>query len=765
MSNRPNKFISAIKKDVSILLAIGMMTICFWSALNHYYGSFKGGTAWIEASRATLSEALLEAQHHLGKLAYDSLVTKRDLSAQHQHLAFFRLDDEKWVLDSQSKTTKMPLNAVLVKWITQNSHLLDQAVSSFPFYRMKKLYFLSLAQNDNEAALLLTPIEGQFLDHLLRLTGTELIIVNADNETYYTSMKCDFECHPKLEDNWGQTQEIKQQNVLPAPRFQQVQVSSPYIGAYGSFHKGETEFNSFSIMYPLHSAKGEQEWGIWMIVPEDVMLWWPKLNILGIFLISLLLFFVLSKRLTILTQKHLEPIGSMILEVNQLRQSIHNDPFSTGPHHIVNGHGELDQLKGAIDLLKQQLIDNQRLQLQLTQSQKLEAIGTLSGGIAHDFNNLMSVILFNSESIFEDLSLCIVKASQHDHYNRDGKDLAAEWKTLVEEILIACNQAKVLTQQLLSVSRDRRKELLFFSIIPSCREVGELLQRTMEEHVALDVSFVDGELIAFGNENAFKQSLINLIINSRDAISDKGNITLKVNCHEQLNEEMLSTGNIKPGYYIRIQVSDDGVGIADEHLGQLFEPFFSLKDNKGTGLGLMIVYQTIVREMKGVINVISEQGKGTSFTLYVPLKSEKPEPKYLPFDKVMTQVKGQRIVVIEDNDIVRKSLKYSLERLGFKVIDFSGGSVFFQWLERNTDSVDLILSDVVMPDMGGPEIWDQVKQSHPELPFLFITGYAGEMTERYELPLDKVVEKPISPTVLKDRILEEIKTQRIRRVE
>ena len=332
------------------------------------------------------------------------------------------------------------------------------------------------------------------------------------------------------------------------------------------------------------------------------MLYWSKVGVLVITLLGFILTLLLMYRVNKLTSYHLTPITELINEVDIIRQSINNHKGSTGdsiPAYVEQAN-ELEQLKLAFNSLKEQILFNDRLSDQLRRTQKLEVIGTLAGGVAHDFNNLLSVILMNCELLKADFTNQLTGEQTTPTLLSVDSGLMAEWSEQADEMLSTCDQATTLTKQLLSLSRDQRAEKSSISIRACCEDMTKLFRRVINEDIIFDVSLPNSEdLFVLGNENALKQALMNIIINARDSIIGAGRISLIITQEKIDHTSSTVTGALSRGSYVRFSLSDTGEGISQETIGRLFEPFFSSKGVKGTGLGLTIVYNTIVREMGG----------------------------------------------------------------------------------------------------------------------------------------------------------------------
>ena len=318
---------------------------------------------------------------------------------------------------------------------------------------------------------------------------------------------------------------------------------------------------------------------------------------------------------------------------------------------------------------------------------------------------------------------------------------------MTDEMIISCKQARLLTRQLLNLTRDQGGQASPFELAESLKESITLLQRLVPSHIDFTSDFDVNPLWISGNENAFQQVIMNLVINGCDAIEEKGTIQLSTFLLNSSITQTLTAGVVRKGRYVCIQVKDSGKGMDNSTISQIFEPFFTSKGNKGTGLGLTVVYTALVRRMKGAIQVDSTVGKGTCFSIYLPLIHHSPI-KYPLEDKLDLRLDGLYIIVLEDHDLVRKSLLSSLQSYGAKCLDFNSGTEFLKWFKTQSNE-DLkhyhaVLSDVVMPGMSGPEVWVRVRDIVPDLPFLFLTGYADDILSKYHISSQNSLSKPVS---------------------
>ena len=355
------------------------------------------------------------------------------------------------------------------------------------------------------------------------------------------------------------------------------------------------------------------------------------------------------------------------------------------------------------------------LEEQFTQSQKMQAVGQLAGGIAHDFNNLLTAIIG-----FSDLLLSRHKPGESSFIDINNiKQNAVRAASLVGQLL-AFSRQQTLKPQATSLT-----ELISDQISMLNRLVGEKIDIIVKHESDLWAVKVD--------PNQFESVITNLVINARDAISESGIIKIKTSNLNKQSIPVIKGVNVKEDEYIQIQVSDNGEGIDEINLDKIFEPFFSTKQiGKGTGLGLSMVFG-IIKQTGGYIAVDSDRrGGGTSFNIYLPRHIEEiSEKENLKTDihyKANIDLTGEEtILLVEDEDAVRIFAKRALESKGYKVIEAQDGESALNIMDSIVDrKIDIIISDVVMPEIDGPTLIKKIRLKYPHVKVLFISGYAQE---------------------------------------
>jgi two-component system cell cycle sensor histidine kinase/response regulator CckA len=381
------------------------------------------------------------------------------------------------------------------------------------------------------------------------------------------------------------------------------------------------------------------------------------------------------------------------------------------------------------------ITDRRLLEERLMQSEKIESVGRLAGGIAHDFNNLLTAILGYTELLI----------SHRPEADPDRADL--------EEIQKAGQRAASLTQQLLAFSR---KQVLMPKDVDLNQTVAGLksmLTRLIREDITLSCELADRPATVKVDPAQIEQAILNLVLNARDALPMGGHIRLEVACVRRSQVEVPPDLQSMASDYVRLRVTDDGVGISAEAREHLFEPFFTTKDiGKGTGLGLASVYG-IVRQSNGFIAVESQSGRGTAFTIHFP-EVAKADGVGPPAVAVGGSSRGRvTILLVEDENAVRVIVSAVLRRQGYNVLEASSPRGAWEIFERHSGEIDLLLSDVVMPEMNGPALAHRLVTVRPELRILFISGYADMTTPpESDNPNVSFLSKPFQASVLSERV-------------
>jgi PAS domain S-box-containing protein len=355
--------------------------------------------------------------------------------------------------------------------------------------------------------------------------------------------------------------------------------------------------------------------------------------------------------------------------------------------------------------------EKDKLQVQLLQGQKIQAIGQLAGGIAHDFNNILTAIISYG-------NLLLMKIGKNDPL-----------RTYVDKMLRSSEKAANLVSRLLAYSR---KQIIYPKPVDVNRIVNgleTLLIRLIGEDIELETSLADKDLIVTADATQMEQVLMNLVTNGRDSMPHGGTLTIGTELAEIDDEFIKVHGYGEAGRYARIAVSDTGAGIDEQTKERLFEPFFTTKEvGKGTGLGLAMAYG-IIKQHNGFIKVHSESGMGTTAEIYLPLISCKAEENK-PGTDCVTHGGTETILIAEDNTEVRAVANEILTGAGYKVIEAVDGDDAIHKFVQNQETIHLAILDVIMPKKNGKEVYDSIKQVRPDVRVIFTSGYTADIIQK-----------------------------------
>jgi PAS domain S-box-containing protein len=398
--------------------------------------------------------------------------------------------------------------------------------------------------------------------------------------------------------------------------------------------------------------------------------------------------------------------------------------ISTAPLHGADG-----ATRGAVAVYLD-IGARKMLESQLRQAQKMEAIGRLAGGVAHDFNNVLTVIRSSAEFLLADLG--------------DGDGRRAE----AVEIHDAADRASRLTRQLLAFSRQQVLQPRVLDLNAVLTELEPMMRRMVEENITVRMRLTEGLDSLRADRSQLEQVVLNLVVNARDAMPGGGTLlieTANVMLDDSYPRSHLSA---RPGPHVVLTVTDTGCGMDAAVQSHIFEPFFTTKGpGQGTGLGLSTVYG-IVKQSGGYIWVYSEVGQGTSFKVYLPryAGSDEREVRRDTGARPEAHTRGARILVVEDDNSVRASIRKLLARQGYHVLEAPSAEHALTLLGHLSQPVDLVISDMVMPKMSGLELRERLRQGHPGLPVLLMSGYSEEAITRLgrHQDLGPVIEKPFT---------------------
>lgn len=384
--------------------------------------------------------------------------------------------------------------------------------------------------------------------------------------------------------------------------------------------------------------------------------------------------------------------------------------------------------------------EQKNLELQFAQSQKMQAVGQLAGGVAHDFNNLLTAIIG-----FSDLLLV-----RHGPGDQSFSDII--------QVKQNANRAANLVRQLLAFSRQQTLRPKVLMITDVLAELSNLLGRLIGDNIELEMKHGRDLGHVKVDPGQMEQVIINLCVNARDAMDHHGKISIRTRNISLKESRVLSKRYqvMPPNEYLLLEVEDTGCGISKEHLGKIFEPFFSTKEvGKGTGLGLSTVYG-IVKQTGGFIFPTSEIGKGTTFSIYLPIHKDVVEVEVVAPEKITKDLTGKgTILLVEDEDAVRMFASRALKNKGYNVYEADSGEAALEMFKEIENELDLLISDVVMPVMDGPTLVSKIRETNHKLKVIFISGYAEDVFDKTPGEDDfHFLPKPFSLKQLAERVKE-----------
>jgi PAS domain S-box-containing protein len=382
------------------------------------------------------------------------------------------------------------------------------------------------------------------------------------------------------------------------------------------------------------------------------------------------------------------------------------------------------------------LTERKHLEAQLRQSQKMEAIGTLAGGIAHDFNNILTVI--------SSYSAMLISAHGNDAMRPE-----------LEEIATAARRATALTRQLLTFGRKAIAQVRPLDLNDVVAEMEPMLRRLLMEHIELVWRPAAEIGMILADPSQIEQIVMNLVVNAGDAMPDGGTLVIETKDVE-LDEAFARTHvEVAAGSYVMLVVTDSGVGMDEQTIAKIFEPFFTTKDvGRGTGLGLATVY-AIVKQLGGHIWVYSEPGQGAAFKIYLP-RTTSPSRCDLPIMPRRPTVRAGRVLLVEDDADVRRATRRMLENLGYFVLEARDGKEALEVAERAVGSIDVVVTDLMMPRMNGGDLARALAAKYPTLRIVFTSGYTDDAVLRRRLvdSEHRFLQKPFTAEQLSTAISE-----------
>lgn len=404
------------------------------------------------------------------------------------------------------------------------------------------------------------------------------------------------------------------------------------------------------------------------------------------------------------------------------------------------------RLQRTLETLEQQ-VEERTAQLRnneeaLRQSQKMEAVGQLTGGIAHDFNNMLTGIIGSLELL----------------RRRVARGKLDDLDSLIDLGVTSANRAAGLTHRLLAFSRRQSLDSKPVQINQLVTSMGELLQRSINESIGLDMRLSEQLWTAEADPNQLESALLNLVINARDAMPNGGRLIVETTNRHLDSVFTAAYGSLTPGDYVELSVSDTGCGIPESVMGRVFDPFFTTKPiGQGTGLGLSMIYG-FARQSRGHVIIHSEVGKGTTVSLFLPrfvgevIAQQTLNPTLLPY-----ATDGETVLIVEDDAAVRLLVSAVLKELGYAYVEAGDGHTAVPIIQSD-QRIDLLISDVGLPGMNGRQLAEIGRQLRPDLKVLFITGYAEHAAVRggFLNPGMQLITKPFTFDLLTAKVREMI---------
>jgi signal transduction histidine kinase/ActR/RegA family two-component response regulator len=401
---------------------------------------------------------------------------------------------------------------------------------------------------------------------------------------------------------------------------------------------------------------------------------------------------------------------------------------------VCDTHGQVIGLVG----MSRDITERKRLESQFLQAQKMDSIGRLAGGVAHDFNNLLTVI-----TGYVELARDMLTPDNPLHSD-------------LEAIGDAADRAAALTRQLLAFARKQILDPQILNLNDLVLNLDKLLRRLIGEDIELATLPMPDLWPVKADANQIEQILINLAINARDAMPGGGKLTIET-ANSSLDEAYARHHmSVSPGFYVMLAVSDTGVGMPPEMQAQVFEPFFTTKQaGKGTGLGLATCYG-IVKQHGGHIWVYSEVGQGTTFKVYLPRTTEVTDAQQTYETQEILLAGNETVLLVEDEVALRQLAVRVLRQLGYTVLEATDGADALRVAGEYSGAIDLLLTDVVMPQLGGAALAERLRETHPRLKVLFMSGYTDHTIIRHSLlePGVTFLQKPFAPELLARKVRE-----------
>jgi len=389
-----------------------------------------------------------------------------------------------------------------------------------------------------------------------------------------------------------------------------------------------------------------------------------------------------------------------------------------------------------ISSIARDITEQHTIEQQLRQAQKMEAVGQLAGGIAHDFNNLIMVINSYAQLI------------------QDGSAPESPFHRYAQQIMNAGNKAATVTRQLLAFSRKQPQDLKLLDLNLLVAQFCKMLPSFIGEEIRFEVRPYPSPVHVHADHGQLEQVLMNLVVNARDAMLPKGgSLTVALDCLDIGIDYRLERGvTVTPGHYCLLSVKDTGTGMTPETKAHIFEPFFTTKvPGKGTGLGLATVYG-IIRQHRGTVSVFSEPNAGTEFKIFLPISNQTLIPDARPASESSASEGHETILLVEDEEPLREAIRSYLVSKGYLVLTAQNGDEALRMCRLHSSSIDLLLTDLVMPGMHGTELIHEARLILPRLRTLIMSGYSDRNPEFQMYPESRFLQKPLNLSTLAQQL-------------
>jgi len=404
---------------------------------------------------------------------------------------------------------------------------------------------------------------------------------------------------------------------------------------------------------------------------------------------------------------------------------------------IMDGHGGV----ASASAIARDITETKRMEEMFRQAQKMEAVGRLAGGVAHDFNNLLSVIIGYGEIVEESLKKDDPLRAKAEQINKAGR------------------RAVGLTRQLLAFSRQQILEPTILNLNSIVSDVHKMLQRLIGEDIELVTALAPHLASVKADQGQIEQIIMNLAVNSRDAMPEGGTLTIETTNLEADELYALNHPGLVAGSYVMLRVTDVGTGMDAETQKHIFEPFFTTKEQgKGTGLGLATVYG-VIKQSSGYISVNSALGQGTTFEIYLPQVRAAPKPELQSIAPNDLPKGMETVLLVEDEESLRTLTRDVLLESHYTILEASDGLEALEIAQQHKGPIHLLLTDVVMPRMGGPALAKRLAVQNPEMKVLFMSGYAGNAHQYESVGAASFLRKPFSRRDLSEKVREALESR------